>query len=314
MQTQARELSQKIGVDARLYALEASQRAGKMDDMVQLFATYNGNPGTGQVCIVTGAATDAKTSTDDAGASWVKWGNRLKKCKDHTANETITAKELDAAAEALSTKKKLFTTSGGLITGGADGCMLLSSAANNAAVVFKGSISTPGTATLGGIWYIKGVATDVNGIELGAGRQAQRERSRPIRRPWCREKGTTAHTAAKIHRTQHAQHSHRQLRRAVPRTDTNRRKRSRHTKTARTGATAGVPRTAKSSAHERQRKEDTGRMARRRHEQCHNKHTRTHTTRHRSTTRHRHSDKHRDKGHARGTLKQHTTATKGHTS
>ncbi|KAH8612284.1 putative Trypanosome variant surface glycoprotein (A type) [Trypanosoma vivax] len=56
MQTRARELSQKIGVDARLYALEAAQRAGKMDDMVQLFATYNGNPGTGKVCIVTGAA------------------------------------------------------------------------------------------------------------------------------------------------------------------------------------------------------------------------------------------------------------------
>ncbi|CCD21337.1 hypothetical protein, conserved in T. vivax [Trypanosoma vivax Y486] len=166
MQTQARELSQKIGADARLYALEAAQRAGKMDDTVQLFATYNGNPGTGQVCIVTGAATTAKTSTDDAGASWVKWGDTLKKCKDHTANRTIAAKDLDAAAEALSTKKKLFTTDGGLIAGGADGCMLLSSAANNAAVVFKGSATAPGTATLGGIWYIKGVATDTNGIEL----------------------------------------------------------------------------------------------------------------------------------------------------
>ncbi|CCD20229.1 hypothetical protein, conserved in T. vivax, (fragment), partial [Trypanosoma vivax Y486] len=165
MQTRARELSQKIGVDARLYALEAAQRAGKMDDMVQLFATYNGNPGTGKVCIVTGAAATASPSTDDAGR-WVKWGNTLKKCKDHTANETITAEELDAAAEALSTKKKLFTTGGGLITGGADGCMLLSSAANNAAVVFKGSANAPGTATLGGIWYIKGVDTDGNGIEL----------------------------------------------------------------------------------------------------------------------------------------------------
>ncbi|CCD20618.1 hypothetical protein, conserved in T. vivax [Trypanosoma vivax Y486] len=165
MQTQARELSQKIGVDARLYALEAAQRAGKMDDMVQLFATYDGNPGTGKVCIVKADATDAKTSRDTAD-KWVKWGGTLKKCKDHTANETITAKDLDAAAEALSTQKKLFTHTGQPIAGGVDGCMLLSSGASNAQHLFKGSDSEPGNATLGGIWYIKGVATAGNGIEL----------------------------------------------------------------------------------------------------------------------------------------------------
>ncbi|CCD20824.1 hypothetical protein, conserved in T. vivax [Trypanosoma vivax Y486] len=165
MQTQARGLSQRIGVDARLYALEAAQRAGKMDDMVQVFATYDGNPGTGKVCIVTADATTAKHSKDKADV-WVGWGDTLKKCKDHTANGTIAAEELDRHAEALGTQKKLFTSGGGLIEGGVDGCMLLSSGDSNAQRLFKGSATAPGTATLGGIWYIKGVATADNGIEL----------------------------------------------------------------------------------------------------------------------------------------------------
>ncbi|KAH8608274.1 hypothetical protein ERJ75_001375600 [Trypanosoma vivax] len=66
-QEQARELSQKIGAGTELYALEAAQRAGKMDDMVQPFATYDGKPGADKVCIVTGTATTAKTSSDTKG-------------------------------------------------------------------------------------------------------------------------------------------------------------------------------------------------------------------------------------------------------
>ncbi|KAH8612202.1 hypothetical protein ERJ75_000914300 [Trypanosoma vivax] len=62
-------LSQKIGVDARLYALEAAQRAGRWTTWCNC-SRHTRQPGHREICIVTADATTAKTSTDDAG-DWV---------------------------------------------------------------------------------------------------------------------------------------------------------------------------------------------------------------------------------------------------
>ncbi|KAH8610671.1 hypothetical protein ERJ75_001077600 [Trypanosoma vivax] len=115
----------EIGVAARLYALEAAQRAGKMDDMVQLFATYDGNPGTGKICIVTGAATTAKTSTDDAGPGWM--GRHAEEMQDTTGTKPLRPGSW-TQPQKLSARKEAIHDGRRTHRGGVDGCMLLSSA------------------------------------------------------------------------------------------------------------------------------------------------------------------------------------------
>ncbi|KAH8612196.1 hypothetical protein ERJ75_000915200 [Trypanosoma vivax] len=192
--------------------------------------------------------------------------------------------------------------------------MLLSSAANNAAVVFKGSASTPGTATLGGIWYIKGVATDTNGIELvlddrrneqeadlsgdlGAGKKA------PLHT--LRQKYAELSTLSTAIDESDAQ-CREAIQTAEDAQDT--RKLSELVKQL---VCLGQLKVAGTRGKEKKTLDewldaDTNNATTSTQE-----HTPTNTEAKQDTDT---PTNHRDKGHARGTLKQHTTATKGHTS